>query len=177
MSRPNRFSSSIFRCRLDQMIDPRHPLTILASRIQWLEIEACQARRLAREAKAIESIQGSDLLRADTAVVGAGTSHAGRPCFPIRLMVSLSYLKHACNEIDEGVSNVWLRRPPSRSSAVWVILSTAFRVTRRCWASFAACWVRKGLKNCSRKPFVWRLFLKPSAHGITNAWWSTLIAQ
>ena len=159
------------------MIDPRHSLVILASRIPWLEIEACQARRLAREAKASESIQASDLLGADTTLVGAGTSHAGRPCLPIRLMVSLSYLKHAFNESDEGVSNVWLRRPPSRNSSVWVIFSTAFRVMRRCWASFAACWVRKVLKNCSRKPFVWRLILKRSAHGITNAWWSTLIVQ
>jgi IS5 family transposase len=35
-------------------------------------------------------------------VVDGGTSNAGRPRLPIRLMVSLLYLKHSYDESDEG---------------------------------------------------------------------------
>ena len=40
-------------------------------------------------------------------MAGAGVSHAGRPRLPIRLMVSLLYLKHAYNESDESVVERW----------------------------------------------------------------------
>jgi IS5 family transposase len=40
-------------------------------------------------------------------VAGAGVSAAGRPRLPIRLMVSLLYLKHAFNESDESVVQRW----------------------------------------------------------------------
>ncbi|MFM7483019.1 MAG: IS5 family transposase, partial [Burkholderiaceae bacterium] len=94
-----------------QMIDLRHPLAILASRMPWLEIEASLARQLARQAKAGKPIQASDLFGVHTTVVGGGTSHAGRPRLPIRLMVSLLYLKHAFNESDEGVVERWAETP------------------------------------------------------------------
>jgi len=41
-----------FRNRLDQMIDLRHPLAVLANRMPWQEIEASLAQRWARQAKA-----------------------------------------------------------------------------------------------------------------------------
>jgi len=44
-------------------------------------------------------------------VVGNGKSNAGRPRLPIRLMVSLPYLKHAFNESDEGVVKRWAKTP------------------------------------------------------------------
>jgi IS5 family transposase len=44
-------------------------------------------------------------------VVGSGKSNAGRPRLPIRLMVSLLYLKHAFNENDEGVVERWAETP------------------------------------------------------------------
>ena len=37
-----------FRNRLDQMIDLRHPLAVLANRMPWQEIEASLAQRWAR---------------------------------------------------------------------------------------------------------------------------------
>jgi IS5 family transposase len=44
-------------------------------------------------------------------VVGAGVSPAGGPRLPLRLMISLLYLKHAFNESDEGVVERWAETP------------------------------------------------------------------
>lgn len=38
-------TDDIFRTRLDQMIDPRHPLAVLASRMPKSQIEASQIGR------------------------------------------------------------------------------------------------------------------------------------
>jgi IS5 family transposase len=50
--RPISSVDDFFRSRLDQMIDLRQPLVILASRMPWLGIEAALTSRLARQAKA-----------------------------------------------------------------------------------------------------------------------------
>jgi len=51
------------------------------------------------------------------AVAGAGVSPAGRPRLPIRLMVSLLYLKHAFNQSDEALVERW------RENVVWQFFS------------------------------------------------------
>ena len=50
-------------------------------------------------------------------VAGAGVSPAGRPRLPIRLMVSLLYLKHAFNQSDESVVERW------SENVVWQLFS------------------------------------------------------
>ena len=40
-----------FRSRLDQMIDLRHPLAVLSTRLPWALIEAAVAPKLAHPAK------------------------------------------------------------------------------------------------------------------------------
>jgi IS5 family transposase len=96
-----------FRNPLDQMIDLRHPLTVLANRMPWQEIEASVSQRWARQVKAGKKIEDLDLLGPVSAVTGGGTSNAGRPCLPTRLMVAVLYLKHAFNESDEEVIQRW----------------------------------------------------------------------
>ena len=100
-----------FRNRLDQMIDLRHPLAVLANRMPWQEIEASLAQRWARQAKAGKKIEGFDLFGPVSAVTGGGVSNAGRPRLPTRLMVALLYLKHAFNESDEEVIGRWGETP------------------------------------------------------------------
>lgn len=100
-----------FRSRLDQMIDLRHPLAVLASRMPWQEIEASLAHQFARQVKAGKQIEDIGLFGPEVKVVGGGKSNAGRPRLPIRLMVSLLYLKHAFNESDEGVVERWAETP------------------------------------------------------------------
>jgi IS5 family transposase len=92
-----------FRARLDQMIDLRHPLAVLATRMPWQQIEASVAPLLARKDRRGRSIEGTDLFGPTLQVVGAGVSAAGRPRLAIRLMVSLLYLKHAYGLSDQAV--------------------------------------------------------------------------
>jgi len=100
-----------FRSRLDQMIDLKHPLAVLASRMPWQEIEASLAHQFAREVRAGKQVEDIGLFGPELKVVGGGKSNAGRPRLPIRLMVSLLYLKHAFNESDEGVVERWAETP------------------------------------------------------------------
>ena len=104
-------TDDFFRNRLDQMIDLRHPLAVLASRMPWQEIEASLAQRWARQVKAGKKIEDLDLFGSVSGVVGGGTSNAGRPRLPTRLMVALLYLKHAFNESDEDVIQRWGETP------------------------------------------------------------------
>jgi transposase, IS5 family len=80
-----------FRSRLDQMIDLRHPLAVLSTRLPWAAIEASVAPKLARQTKPAKRVIGEDLAGAFEGEFGGGISPAGRPRLPVRLMVSLLY--------------------------------------------------------------------------------------
>jgi IS5 family transposase len=102
-------TADFFRARLDQMIDLRHPLAVLANRMPWQEIEASIAHRFAKQARAGKTLLDADLFGSTVSVSGAGVSKAGRPRLPMRLVASLLYLKHAFNEGGEGVVERWGR--------------------------------------------------------------------
>ena len=104
-------TDDFFRNRLDQLIDLRHPLAVLANRMPWQEIEASLAHRFARQVRSGKKIEDVDMFGATQIVAGAGVSNAGRPRLPTRLMVSLLYLKHAFNESDEDVVQRWGETP------------------------------------------------------------------
>ena len=110
-------TDDFFRNRLDQMIDLRHPLAVLANRMPWQEIEASLAQRWARQVKAGKKIEDLDLFGPVSAVAGGGVSNAGRPRLPTRLMVALLYLKHTYNESDESVVERW------SENVVWQLFS------------------------------------------------------
>jgi IS5 family transposase len=75
----------LFGARLSELLNPEHPLYVLAERIDWsqfdLAIDACYADEL------------------------------GRPGVNTRLMVGLLYLKHAYDESDESVVARWVENP------------------------------------------------------------------
>ena len=77
-------SDDLFRHRLDTMLDSRHALCRLAALIDWEGFDAGFGR-LYRE--------------------------RGRPGKPTRLMVGLSYLKHAFDLSDEEVVARWVENP------------------------------------------------------------------
>jgi IS5 family transposase len=103
--------NDFFRSRIDQMIDLRLPLAVLASRMPWQEIEASLAHNFARKVKSGKQVEDIGLFGSSLQVVGGGVSNAGRPRLPIRLMVSLLYLKHAYDESDEGLCERWSDSP------------------------------------------------------------------
>jgi transposase, IS5 family len=100
-------TNDFFRSRLDQMIDLRHPLAVLATRLPWAAIEAAVVPKLARQALPAKRLRGEDLLGAYDVEFGGGVSPAGRPRLPVRLMVSLLYLKNSFNLSDEELVERW----------------------------------------------------------------------
>jgi len=78
-------SEDLFRARLSNQLDLRHPLIRLAGLIDW---------------ESFETEFGS--LYHET---------LGRPGKPTRLMVGLTYLKHSYNLSDEQVCERWLENP------------------------------------------------------------------
>ena len=97
-----------FRARLDAMIDLRHPLAVLTTRLPWSQLEAELAPIWRRDARTGVLPEGADLFGSDGGVlVAAGISYAGRSRLPIRLMCSLLYLKHAFNLSDEDTCARW----------------------------------------------------------------------
>jgi transposase, IS5 family len=100
-------TDDFFRARLDQMIDLRHPLAVLARRIPWGQLEAALSPSFERRDRAGRVVAVDDLFGPSLQSVGGGVSAAGRPRLPIRLMASLLYLKHAFNLSDEAVVERW----------------------------------------------------------------------
>lgn len=100
-------TDDFFRSRLDQMIDLRHPLAVLAQRMPWSQIEAALAPALAHKDRTGAVVEEVGLFGGSAQLVGAGVSAAGRPRLSIRLMASLLYLKHAFNLSDEEVVERW----------------------------------------------------------------------
>ena len=78
-------AKDLFRSRLTQILNPRHPLFLLADRLDWSVFE---------EAFGSLYVDG-----------------VGRPGLPIRLLVGLHYLKHAYGESDESVVEKFLENP------------------------------------------------------------------
>ena len=100
-------TDDFFRARLDQMIDLRHPLAVLSTRMPWADIESSLAPVFAHRDRKGQGVEGADLFGPTMALAGAGVSNAGRPRLPMRLMVALLYLKHAYNESDESLVERW----------------------------------------------------------------------
>lgn len=100
-------STDFFRQPLAEMIDLRHPLAVLASRLPWAQIEAALAPHFARQVREGRAIAQDDLFGPSVQVAGTGVAAAGRPRLPIRLMASLLYLKHAYKLSDEELVQRW----------------------------------------------------------------------
>ena len=77
-------TDDFFRARLDHMIDLRHSLAVLASRMPWQQIEASVAHLFSRRAHTGESLPDLDLFGEAPAPVGR-KSNAGRPRVPAML--------------------------------------------------------------------------------------------
>jgi IS5 family transposase len=100
-------TADCFRARIDAMINLSDPLAVLASRLPWDLIEASLAATFERRDRAGQVLEGQDMFGPTLVLEGAGSSNAGRPKLPIRLMASLLYLKHSFNLSDEAVAARW----------------------------------------------------------------------
>lgn len=103
-------TEDFFRLRLDHMIDLRHSLVVLTSRLPWQRIEASVAHLFSRKVRAGKALAGLDLF-GEQVQLAAVRSNAGRPRVPLRTLIALLYLKYAFNESDEGVVQRWSETP------------------------------------------------------------------
>jgi len=55
-------TTDFFRCRIDAMINLRHPLAVLATRLPWSAIEASLAAKFERKDRPGQLIEGQDML-------------------------------------------------------------------------------------------------------------------
>ena len=89
------------------MIDLKHPLAVLGSRMPWAQIETVLAPAFTRQERDGKVVEGDDLFGTTLAIAGNGVSKAGRPRLAIRLMAALLYLKHAYNLSDDDLVERW----------------------------------------------------------------------
>jgi len=78
-------TAELFRSRLDELLNMRHPLIRLAALIDWAEIERNFSTSF--------------------------TSGRGRPALRPRLVAGLLYLQHTFEASDEAVVNTWVENP------------------------------------------------------------------
>jgi len=90
-SRRNVSQLDLFKAQFSQILNPDHPLLILAEKIDWK--------------------------RFDLALADCFCPDFGAPALPTRLMVGLLYLKHAFNESDESLLDRWIENPTGKPSA------------------------------------------------------------
>ena len=84
-------SDDFFRARLDQTIDLRHSLAVMAGRIPRAALESSLAPSLVHRDRKGRVIEGQGPFGQTLELAGAGVSAAGRPRLPIRLMASLLF--------------------------------------------------------------------------------------
>lgn len=78
-------TNCLFVNRLDELLNMRHPLVLLAGLIDWGEIERSFSAHF--------------------------TSKRGRPALSPRLVAGLLYLQHSFDASDEAVVNTWVENP------------------------------------------------------------------
>ena len=72
-------TADFFRPRLTEMIDLRHPLAVLASRLPWPQIEATLAPYFARQARTGRVLEHDDLFGPSLQVAGRRCRRSGPP--------------------------------------------------------------------------------------------------
>ncbi|MET4323128.1 hypothetical protein ABIC02_006917 [Bradyrhizobium sp. RT5a] len=107
----------LFRSRLDQIIEMKHPLVALT--VEW----GCLEERFGE----------------------FYTDDPGRPPLPTRLMAGLAILKHTDDLSDEVLCERWVENPITNTSVAGSSSITGWCSTVRRWRAGATAWARKRL--------------------------------
>ncbi len=67
-------TEDFFRARLDGMVDPRHSLVVLGTRLPWIQIESAVAPLLTHKDRQGRFIEGADLFGPTLAARGGQVS-------------------------------------------------------------------------------------------------------
>lgn len=93
------------------MIDLRHPLAVLVSRMAWLALEMSVSKVLARPVPVVKRIEGEDLFGPVHHDMVSPLRSAGRPRMSLRALIALLCLGHAFTESDEVIVERWSDSP------------------------------------------------------------------
>jgi IS5 family transposase len=115
--------SKLFEPPLEPILNDKHPLYTLASRIDWQAIE-----------KELVCCYSEDM---------------GRPGNATRLMVGLHYLKHTYNESDESVIARWVENPYWQYFCGTCSMNSPF--IRPAWSNGVVVWGLKEWKFYSKR--------------------------
>src|ERR1700746_4039365 len=133
----------LFRSRLDQIIDMKHPLVVLGRTVDWEFLE--------REFGAVY------------------TDDPGRPPLPTRLMAGLAILKHTYDLSDEVLCERWVENPYYQFFCGEEFFQHRLVFDRSSLTRGATAWARNGCRPCSRRacrsPPGQRRSSRPSCHG------------
>jgi IS5 family transposase len=99
------------------MIDIRHPLAVLATRMHWTQIKASLVPLLAHKDRSGRIVEDADRFGPTSQLASAGLSIASRSRLALRLMVALLYPKHAFNLRGEEICERW------SENVVWQVFS------------------------------------------------------
>lgn len=96
-------TDDFFRARLDQMIDLKHPLAVLAQKMPWSQIEKALAPSFSHKAKEGHTLENDDLFGQTIAIAGGISKGAGmiRP----NMATMLGYVA-----TDAGIAKPLLRQ-------------------------------------------------------------------
>lgn len=120
-----RTQPELFRSRLENMLNRRHPLYPLSYKIDWGFFE--------REFGPLY------------------VEKVGRPGLPIRLLVGLHFLKHAFGDSDKSVVERFVENPYWQYFCGFEYFSTRFRWTLPLLCGGASGSSRKGWRSCLRR--------------------------
>ena len=95
-------TDDFFRSRIEQMIDHRHPLVVLASCLPWEKMQAGVAPQFVHKEQPLQQSEDrADLAGPVVNTRGGKASNAGRPRLCLRLMIALTLLKNSFDLSDE----------------------------------------------------------------------------
>ena len=120
----------LFGFQLREMLNPDHPLFVLAERIDWSQF--------------------------DVAIAGCYASDLGRPGVNTRLMVGLMYLKHAFDESDESVVARWVENPYWQFFCGCQIMQHELPIDPSMMSKWRTRVGAERLESCWKRPFTRR---------------------
>ncbi len=123
-------AADFFRSRLGQMIDRRHPLATLASRMPWQELGASMASVLANSVRSGKEIESSVLFGPISGIANPGSS-GGRRFFSMSRFATLFFEPPAIRPLvrlpkSENLPSTFrLQSQPTTTSAAFLFPSTS----------------------------------------------------
>jgi transposase, IS5 family len=99
-------TDDFFCARLNGMVDPRHPLAVLARRLPWAQIEASLAPLFARKARMGKSREDADMFGPTLVVAAGGVDEGGHLFISVGTLVAGASALFKMGSLDAHATRV-----------------------------------------------------------------------